>query len=148
MHEKFYREERNDPRMAKKNKTRAELEAENKELRRTKVTSGLTEIFNNLIRYTALVLCVYLGSESIQALAGQTTEANILVKFLGEFNVSQGAAVLFGAAGTMYGLAERRQRQKMIERLHSRIKYLERQIDPKRSSSNLTETGDTNPRDV
>lgn len=134
--------------MAKKNKTRAELEAELRALRRTKMTSGLTEIILNLIRFGALVACVYFLSSSIQNLAGKSTDANIFVQFLGDFNVGQGVAVLFGAGGTMYGLAQRSQRQRMIERLHGRIKQLERQIDPRRSSSNITETGDTNPVDV
>jgi hypothetical protein len=128
-------------------KTRAELEAELKTLRRTRLASSITEIIQTLIRFGALVACVYFLSTAISNLAGKSTIADIGVKFLGNVDVGRGVAVLFGAGGTLYGLAERRQRQKIIKRLHGRTKEVEKKIDPQRSSSGLTETGDTNPND-
>ena|ERR1700690_4403023 len=137
--------------MSKKEKTKAELAAENKELRRTKLTSSVTEIVIALVRYSAIVVCVYFVSSAVGTavvtLAGKTTNANVLVNFLGNLTISNAVATLFGGGGIAYGIVERRQRQKMIQRQHGRIKKIEKQIDPNRSSSNITETGDTNPSD-
>lgn len=134
-----------------KEKTKAQLLAENKELRRTKLRSSVTEIVIALIRYGAIVACVYFLSTSISTalttLAGKTTSANILVNLLGNLNLSNSIATLFGGGGIAYGLMERRQRQNMIQRQHGRVKKMEQQIDPNRSSSNITEKGDTNPKD-
>lgn len=133
--------------MSKRPKSKAELEAELKELKRTKLSSSVTVIILAIIKFGTLAFCVYSLSTSIASLAGQTTIADIVVNFLGNVNIGEGVALLFGAGGTAYGLAERYQRQRMIKRLHGRTKELELKIDPKRSSSSLTETGDTNPKD-
>jgi hypothetical protein len=133
--------------MGKRSKSKAEIEAELKQLRRSKLTSSATEIVLNLIRYGSLVLIALFAREAIADLAGKTTQANVFMQVLSDINVGWGVAALLGVGGTLYGMAERKQRQRMIERLHGRTKILEQKIDPKRSSSGITESGDTNPLD-
>lgn len=138
--------------MTKKGKSKAELLAENKELRKSKLTSSITEIVVALIRYGTIALCAYFlfssMSEVVVALSGKATNADILVNFLGNLRFSNSIAALFGFGGITYGVIERKERQKMIQRQHGRIKEIEKRIDPKRSSSNIAETGDTHPDDM
>ena len=81
------------------------------------------------------------------ALAGHATSLivrvalNLLVDF--RFVLS----LLGTAAAGVWAVAERRLRQRTIERLHPRIKQLESLLDLRRSTSNLTPKGDTNPMD-
>lgn len=133
--------------MSKREKTKAELLAENKELRRTKLTLAITEILVTLIKSAAVVICFYFFTAALNNLSGKTTTANIIVDFLGSISISDIVGIVFGAGGVIYGMIERRQRQKMIERLHGRVKKMEQKIDPKRSSSNITAFGDTHPDD-
>lgn len=130
-----------------KNRTKAELEAELKELKRSRLSFGITSIILSFLRYGSIVLCVYFITTSFTTLAGKETTANVIINFLGNLQLSETVPWLFGIGGVLYGYAERRQKQKVIKRQHSRVKTLEHQIDPKRSSSNITDTGDTNPID-
>ena len=77
------------------------------------------------------------------ALAGRTTISDIVVNFLGNFRVSEGLAWALGAGGTGYGLLQRKLRRDTIERLQGRVKTMEQEYDPNRSSSNLTSRGTT-----
>jgi hypothetical protein len=44
-------------------------------------------------------------------------------------------------------LKQRKLRRDVVERLSSRVPFLEKQLDPGRTSSKLTDRGDTNPED-
>lgn len=80
-------------------------------------------------------------------LAGKQTLANIAFQFLTSMKVSQSIAYLFGAGGIMYGYGERRVRQRNIKRLAGSKNELERMLDPKRTSSNISPRGTTRPGD-
>ncbi len=90
---------------------------------------------------------MYLVYLTATVLAGKTTMADVGVRVLGRIEVSEALACLFGAGGVGYGLAERKLRQSKVKHLHPRIKELESTRDPGRSTSALTQTGDTNPED-
>lgn len=130
-----------------KTKTRAELEAENRLLRRIEKSRGAAFVIGMLIRYSALVLCVRYGYLTVASLAGKSTLANIVVSALADVRVSETIAWLFGAGGTLFGFAQRRFRKKTVERLSARNMELEKSIDPRRTSSALLPTGDTRPED-
>jgi hypothetical protein len=83
----------------------------------------------------------------VDTLAGRATEANIILKFLGDLNVSNALAYILGGGGIVYGMNERRLKKRTIKRLEDRIHLYEQQIDPGRSSSRLGTDGDTNPND-
>ncbi len=96
------------------------------------------------IQWAGVVFSAWLFARGLASLAGQTTEANILVKLLGDFRVSQGLAWIFGASGIGYGVLRDRQYRKKGKRLGDRIKELEESIDRGRSSSQpLDEQGDS-----
>jgi hypothetical protein len=88
------------------------------------------------------VAVFYFLNDSIKHLAGQETSATINVDFMG--NVLAG---LFGGGGVVYGKQQNELRKNTVERLQKRIKELERKIDNTRSTSGLTERGETNPED-
>lgn len=95
----------------------------------------------------ALVVCfgVYELRGCIEALAGKDTFAKIAIGLLADFKVSIAWMAAASAAGV--AVRERRLRQKTVERLEGRIHELETDIDPHRTSSHLTKTGQTNPGD-
>jgi hypothetical protein len=84
---------------------------------------------------------------STKSLAGHYTFADIGIKVIGDFKISEGLAYLFGAGGLGFGLTERRLRRKTTERFANRNAALERLVDPDRTSSHLTNRGTTNPED-
>jgi hypothetical protein len=106
-----------------------------------------TTILSHVIRWGVLLglgRYAYLG---VVVLAGKQTLAHIVLEFLANLRVSQTIAYLFGAGGIIYGVGERRLRQRNIERHSAQKNELERIIDPKRTSSNISERGTTRPGD-
>ena len=132
--------------MAKK-KSKAQLEAELRVLRGTRVSEGVVQVINNLIRWSAIVLVVRYGYLAIETLAGKTTLADVAVSFLTDIKVSVVLAWGAGAGGVVYGLQQRKLRKDTLQRLQDRNQTLEKMIDSSRSTSNLTPRGDTRPED-
>jgi hypothetical protein len=129
-------------------KTKAQLEAELKVLRNARISEGFVHVFNNMIRWGAIVLIVRYGYLSLEALAGKSTLADVAINFLTNVNVSVTLAWTAGVFGVLYGVKQRKLRKDTIQRLQSRIQALESQLDPKRTTSNLTSRGDTRPEDI
>jgi hypothetical protein len=79
--------------------------------------------------------------------AGKTTTANIVLNMLGSLSFS--SAVSWGgtAVALGYGATQRHLKMKTVRNLHSHIRELEERLDPARSSSELSPTGHTNPKD-
>ena len=126
----------------------AELEAGKKSRRNANVASIINNLGVNFIRYGSLSLIAYFAYRSIAALAGQTTIANIAMQFLGNVTVSQWAAWCLAATfATSTGILVM-QKRRAIKHLSPRSKKLEMFLDKTRSSSHLTETGETNPSDT
>jgi hypothetical protein len=131
-----------------KQKTAAELRAENRILRQLRTSEGFVSVFNTLIKWGGLLGISYFAYLSIDALAGQTTAADIGIKFLADVKVSEAVAWIFGGSGIAYGLRQRKLRRDTVERVQRRVEGLEKEIDPKRSSSELTRRGETPPEDL
>jgi hypothetical protein len=114
-------------------------------------TTSIASVFNTLIKYgTALGIayCTYL---TVDSLAGKTTLANVVLSLLTDMKVNEGVAyafgIFFGGGGLAYGEVQRRLRRKVSRDQAHRAALREKNIDPNRSSSNLTPPGDTNPED-
>lgn len=105
----------------------------------------IASVVNNLIRWGGLVAIVYFIAHTLQSFSGQTTLAAISVKLLGSLRANDAAAWIFGAGGMGWGWRERRLRRNVNKNLGGRVAELEGVIDPKRTSSKLTQTGDTPP---
>lgn len=128
-------------------KSAAELRAENKLLRRTNSAMAVASVFNTAIRWGVMGFlgwCVYL---SLAALAGKVTAASVVVQFLGNVTISKALAYALGGGAIIYATRERSLRRRTIEHLHKRIKQLEAAKDPNRSSSRLTRRGETRLKD-
>ena len=97
--------------------------------------------------WAGIALVAFFVDQSIAALAGKTTFANIGVRFLANVKVSEAVAYLFGAGGVGYGLNRERLRQRTIRRLGARVAELEGGLDRARSSSGLTPEGRTRLED-
>ena len=130
-----------------KPKTRIQIEAELRALRGSRAAEGWVLIVTSAIRWGAIVLLARYGYLSIEALAGQTTMADIGVGFFGKIEVSIAVSWALAAGGVVYGLKQRKLRRDTVEKLHVRIKSLEISLDRKRSSSELTPRGDTKAED-
>jgi hypothetical protein len=127
--------------------TRADPKAENRYLWRRTRLEVVASLGHDLIRWTGAVLIAYFGYRTVSVLAGGTTAANIGIRFLADVRVSEAVAWLFGVSGVLMAFRERQLRRATVERMHGRIKTLEEQLDPGRSSSQLTPRGETNPED-
>lgn len=133
--------------MAKVKKTAAELRGENRILRRMRITEGIASIVIAAIKWGSVVFVFRYISIMVVALAGHTTAADIGIKFLTKFGVSDALAWALGIGSAGYGIAQNRLRKDTVERLQGRIQDLEQQRDPRRTSSRLTPRGDTRPED-
>lgn len=94
----------------------------------------------------------YFAYLSIAALAGKNTLAAFGLYLVADLKVntvvSHLAMAAFGIGGTSYGYAQRRLKQKNIERMSRKNEALEQKLDPNRTSSRLTKKGLTRPEDA
>lgn len=106
----------------------------------------LSTIVCDLIKWSALVGIAYMMYVSVARLAGQVTFADIGINVIGNLKVSGGVISVLGGSGWAYGLAQRSLRRRHIERTAPLKNKLERIIDSKRTSSDLTSRGTTPPK--
>lgn len=102
-----------------------------------------------LIRCASMVLIAYFVYLAIKSLAGHDTSLSLLMSLLFDAIVDVKIVVAFTMAGAcaVWAVAERALRHRKVDNLHGRIRELETQIDPGRTSSGLTTKGKTNPED-
>ncbi|MCC6139971.1 MAG: hypothetical protein IT389_05060 [Nitrospira sp.] len=129
-------------------KSVAKIELENKARRDAQLIAAFGGAINTLIKYGAFVLIAYAVENAAAALAGKETLAAFsfqgIASYVGkETSVAEWAQYAIIAALLIWGSVERKLRKDVIQRLHGRIHHLEKQIDPKRTSSQLTPRGDT-----
>lgn len=91
----------------------------------------------------AVVLFGYVAIyKPIDAAKGEQTAINYVVNWLGDIKLNVGLAWTATGASTAWALLERRKRLKERKEKDARIGAFERSIDPDRSSSELTVSGD------
>jgi len=134
--------------MSAKGKASVErLQAENAFLKRGGIAEEVGKTVRFLVGAAAACFVAYMFALCADSLAGKSTNANILVNLAGKFEASLLLSWGVGVGGVLYGRGQRKLRKSTTERLTQRIVELEQGIDPNRSSSKLTKTGDTNPED-
>lgn len=115
------------------------------------IKATFIEQFGLTFRYTvvcgAVVFVAHYLSEIARVLAGRTTNASIMMSFLADVEFNVWVAWGMAAGGVVYGSSQRMLRRKVIAEQHEHIVQLERQIERRRTSSNLTRHGETNPVD-
>ena len=92
---------------------------------------------------------IFEARRAIEALAGQTTVADIVLGFFSDLGSggSVVAAWTFGAFALAYGYRQRTLHRRAIIHFQDRVKKLEAKLDPNRSSSALQIDGKTRPED-
>lgn len=106
------------------------------------------DFVERLAKLVLLVVAILILNSWIDKLSGGTTLEEIggaLKTIMGpprEWIRYAGWIILL-----IWGWKERKSRLKKLKHLGPRVKRLEQLMDPDRSSSNLTKTGDTNPED-
>lgn len=95
----------------------------------------------------AVIMVFHYLAEIVASLAGRTTNASIIMSLLADVEVNIWLAWGLAAGGVVYGNTQRLLRRRVIAEQHDHIVALERQIERRRTSSQLTKHGDTNPVD-
>jgi hypothetical protein len=106
-----------------------------------------TQVLLAIVKAAALVTLGYFAKEAILALVGQNT--SVFVSFLtttgSGLTATAGTAV--GGLGAAYGFWQRRLHRRAIAHFGPRLRKYEKLLDPDRSTTGLTEFGQTNPDD-
>ena len=97
------------------------------------------------IKASGWVLGVWMLGYVIQPLAGQETAVSLAISLLADLKFV--VTITLAGAAAAWAVVERMLRYRKTEYLQNRIRDLEMELDPSRSSSGLTPKGKTNPRD-
>jgi hypothetical protein len=112
-----------------------------------KKIDSVTTIIRDIVKWGGLSFLGYCGYLSVALLAGRATTANIFVKILGNATINHGLMVVLAGGGWVYGMGQQLLRRRNIQRTVPAKNALELKLDPKRTSSNLTKRGTTQPGD-
>jgi len=102
---------------------------------------GWTRIGLATVRWAGIAFLGFMAYKCIQALAGQATVAEFIIRFIGSLGISRWLAWLIAALGLGFGFSQRRLRLRAVGRPGRRLKELEEKFDARRSSSQLDERG-------
>lgn len=109
------------------------------------------ELMPNLIgpstQKRGIVACFGFLYLAVDSLAGKTTATDIALKAITDLKLDRGVLYVLTGGTALWAIRERKLRKKKTKDLGAYVKELEKHIDPNRTSSNLTETGDTHPED-
>ena len=133
--------------MAKPKKTRAQLEAENEYLKRGHLAESLAAFGSTAFKWGSLSFIFWCLQGMVVAIAGKQTFASVAFAFLTDIKIDRWSAYALASFGLAYGQQQRALRKRNISRFHRRIEEFETQADKGRSSSELTERGDTRPEE-
>lgn len=114
---------------------------------RLRIIDAIDANIRLLIKYGFLAVVAFFAYGAIAVLAGKQTFAQIGIKLLGDIKIANSIGYVVGGSGIIYGRRQKKLKEDVIQKLAPRIKELETKIDPKRSSSGLTERGRTRPED-
>ena len=117
------------------------------------VIRSVSEVVKWLAGAGVVAICVLSISKCAQVFAGRDTSAdltvgvatdgNIVLELVSTIGTVPVFFVIVGILAILYGWLERRLRYKKTAHLQGRIRDLELSIDPERTTSGLTETGET-----
>ncbi len=103
--------------------------------------------FRSVVKTGGVVACVWFAFQAVGKLAGERTDVVVETALSVVGSADLALSVSLTGVVAAWAVAERWLRQRAVQRLEGRIRELETQIDPSRSSSMLTARGKTNPKD-
>ena len=105
---------------------------------------ALIRQFGSTVVWSCVVLyLIRETAETVQAFAGRTSVANVIVDLAARLNATVAMSVSLAGVTSLLLALEHRRHKKTRQRLTGRITQLELIIDPNRSSSQLTTEGTT-----
>jgi len=99
------------------------------------------------IRTLAVIVIAWFSKQAIGDLAGHDTSVIVSAALSVVGNLKVALSMTLAGSAAVWAIVERSLRRRKTEALQGRIIELEQGLDPRRSSSGLTPTGKTNPRD-
>lgn len=102
------------------------------------IASRIFDLFELVVRFGVLPLFFYL---CVVELAGHETVVNVVINYMAKGNNIFPWALAGGT--TVWAYSERRLRQIKTQRMSDHVKEIEKRLDPERTSSGLTPTGQT-----
>jgi len=108
---------------------------------------AVSDILRQAIRWGGWVAIARYAYLAIASLAGRQTFADIAIRFLENLKVSNSICYGVTISSLIYGIGQRQLRRRNIRRTAHDKNEAERLLDPKRTSSDLTERGTTSPGD-
>jgi hypothetical protein len=136
-------------------KSKEKLDLEFRHRRKSQVIGGVVSVTRDIVKWGAIAFIFYCGYLSVRDLSGKVTQADVSFKLFEGFAIHimqstelrewiEYALIL---VFFLWALFERKLRGLVIGRLTRRTHQLEVQLDPNRTSSRLTSTGQTRPGD-
>lgn len=132
--------------MSRQSKAEAAREAKRFEFLELIVVKG-TALYQYTAKYVLCGYCAYKVAETIQAFAGKDTSTDLAMKIIANISVKETISYTVAASGLGYGYWQRHLRKKVTAHVQAQNQALESAVDVKRSSSNITSLGYTNPED-
>jgi hypothetical protein len=111
------------------------------------IVTTLSQVINSVLKWGTIAFVAWCAKVSMVSLGGKQTDANFAIKFLADIRFHEAVAYTVGIGGAVYGYRQKRLRQRKIAELGPRVTKVEKNIDPKRTSSGLTAEGKTKEGD-
>lgn len=100
------------------------------------------------MKYVTWFALAKVGLDAVRALAGLDTKAQFILGWFTSADNDFGMPWVIAIGALILARRERTLRRNKTEQMQSHILSLETRLDPRRSSSGLTPTGDSNPEDA
>lgn len=111
------------------------------------VISQAFDLAKQIINGFIWVSLAYIGYLAIDSLAGKTTIANIILKYLAVEESDYGIPWIVTGVFALWAYLERKFRKQKTESFQAKIKGLEKRLDPNRTTSGLLPSGETHAKD-
>lgn len=150
-----------------KGQSKEQLIAENRFLRKNLRDQSTARVIDGIVKNGSYVACAYFAYLSIDSLSGKSTQADISINASAEATVSRGdspsphsgpdnavahitvaGALTVAVLAIIYGRWQARLRRQVIEQFHPYQVQHEGKVDPRRTTSGLTKSGQTRPEDL
>lgn len=125
-------------------------ESEEVQIRKIELKWGFFgKIVENVFKWGTAAFGIWCTKEAWIAAAGTTTVADLTaaIKLETVSSWTSPLLLIFGVGGIFYGRLQARLRQDAIQRLHPYQEKHEQSVDQNRTSSRLTNRGETHPED-